>query len=195
MKITEIEKVSGVQPFSVEQVKKILNLTNPKGELDQFTVNYVEDRGQHFVVLTDQSGQISAYAGFVQRPNNIWQARNAQSFAPYTGQALVGKIYNMVNQVWRHRLMSDLRQSEDSVKLWSKTLPGLGLKPMMMDVQTSMIDKPDLNKLYPDNELEQGNYCWILDPSNRYPDQNLVESGYTLIMPLMGIWFTGGSYN
>ena len=117
MKITEIELINA-QHFPIEGVQLWLEKSTPRGKLDQFTVNYVEFQNQRGIILTDNANQIAAYAGFIVRlDGKVWQAQNAMSYAPYQGQALVGKIYKMIKQDYHVSLQSDEQQTTDGAKL------------------------------------------------------------------------------
>lgn len=190
MKINEIEIIND-QTFPKEGVEHWLTRATPRGKLESFTVNYVEFQDQRGIILTDDNNEIAAYAGFVVRLNGkVWQAQNAMSYPPYTGQALVGKIYKMIKQEYRISLQSDNQQTVAGSKLWTKTLPSLGLKPMIFDTETERIIDPaasDIN-MYPANNNDAWRYTWILEATDRYPTQNLLAEG-SLIMPYKGLWY------
>ena len=191
MKITEIELINA-QHFPIEGVQLWLEKSTPRGKLDQFTVNYVEFQNQRGIILTDNANQIAAYAGFIVRlDGKVWQAQNAMSYAPYQGQALVGKIYKMIKQDYHVSLQSDEQQTTDGAKLWTKTLPGLGLNPMIFDTKTERILDPTTAgiDMYPTNNLgTKWRYILILEASDHYPSQNLLAEG-SLLMPYKGLWY------
>jgi len=191
MKINEIELI-GSQNFPVEAVELWLKKSSPKGMLENFVVNYVEYQDQRGVILTDADNKIAAYAGFASRLNGkVWQAQNAMTYAPYQGQALVGKIYKMVKEEFKISIQSDTQQTASGMKLWTKTLPSLGMKPMIFDTETDRIINPAQTKInmYPKGNLEkQWRYTWILERFDYYPEQNLLAEG-SLLMPYVGIWY------
>jgi hypothetical protein len=195
MKIDEIELI-GAQDFSKHTVERYLDLASPQGTMDQFVVNYAEfpagDVIQTAVILTDDHNQVAAYAGFVSRLNGrVWQARNAQTYDPYQGQALIGKLYQHIKQQWHKSIQSDDVQTAAGRRLWTKTLPSLGLKPMIFDTETEQIMDPAAVSvdIYPSPEsLDVARYIWILEKFDRYPEQNLLVEG-SLLMPLTGLWY------
>lgn len=192
MKISEIELV-GNQNFPVAKVKQYLEYTTPKGTMGKFTINYAEipTAGilQIIIILTDDSDNIAAYVGFVSRLNGrVWQARNSASDVSYSGQALVAKLYKHVKEVWNQSLQSDDMQSVSAKKLWTKTLPSLGLNPKIFDTETEKILDPTLYNInvYANNEPTR--YVWILEKNDHYPQQNLILEEPSL-MPVTGLWF------
>jgi hypothetical protein len=192
MKINEIELINN-QHFSKEALETWLKKSSPKGKLENFTVNYIEAGDQRGIILTDIDGNIAAYAGFVSRLNgSVWQAKNAMTYLPYQSQALVGKIYKMIKQDYKISLQSDMQQTSDGAKLWTKTLPSLGLKPMIFDTQTERILDPKTSgiNMYPvAGPLEnKWRYIWVLEASDHYPAQNLLPEG-SLLMPYKGLWY------
>jgi hypothetical protein len=192
MKIDEIELVNIGQSFPVSKVKEYLAKSSPNGMLENFVVNYVESGNHRGIILTDSENNIAAYVSFVVRLNGrVWQAKNAVSYSPYQGQALVGKLYKMVKQDLKQSIQSDTEQTVDGMKLWTKTLPSLGLSPKVYDTETGHIIEPGQahNLMYP----QQGSpvehrYTWILERNDHYPEQNLLSEG-SLLMPYHGLWY------
>jgi hypothetical protein len=190
MKISEIELIND-QHFPEEVVKKWLDKSRPRGTLENFIINYVEFKDQRGIILTDTSNKIAAYAGFIARLNGkIWQSQNAMSYEPYKGNQLVGKIYKTIKEGWGISLQSDTQQSIDGMKLWTKTLPSLGLRPMIFDSDTDRIIDPTETKIdmYPSDNSNQRRYSWILESSDYYPTQNLLAED-SLLMPYVGLWY------
>lgn len=192
MKIDEIELVNIGQSFPIDQVKKYLAKSSPNGMIDEFVVNYVESGNHRGIVLTDVDNNIAAYAGFVVRLNGrVWQAKNAVSYDPFKGKALVGKIYKMVKEKLGKSIQSDTEQTADGMKLWTKTLPSLGLSPMGYDTQTGHVLTMDqtMKVMYPQQgSKDEHRYTWILERNDRYPEQNLLSEG-SLLMPYTGLWY------
>jgi hypothetical protein len=192
MKIDEIELVNIGQSFPVSKVKEYLAKSSPNGMLENFVVNYVESGNHRGIILTDSENNIAAYVSFVVRLNGrVWQAKNAVSYPPYQGQALVGKLYKMVKQDLKQSIQSDTEQTVDGMKLWTKTLPSLGLLPKVYDTETGHILEPGQahNLMYP----QQGSpvehrYTWILERNDHYPEQNLLSEA-SLLMPYHGLWY------
>lgn len=197
MNITEIELV-GDQDFSIEKIEQYLLLSTPHGgTLDGFNVNYMEQGDQRLIILTDTFQNIAAFAMFhIWNNGKVWQARNCQSYPPYTNQKLVGKIYKLIINVFHKSLQSDTEQSFGGRHLWTNVLPSLGLAPMIFDTKTERILNPnsinDVSELmYPEvtdpNDPLQWRYTWILEHRDHYPSQNLLAEG-SLIFPLTGLW-------
>lgn len=118
--------------------------------------------------------KIAAFAGFEQAPHlraDLWQAKNAQVFPPYGGKGLVGKIYKFCSEQLDMVIQSDLDQTISSKKLWTKTLPNLGIYPKIVDLKN--------NRIYDDNGTIEvyGNrqYCWLIDTHN-YFERQLAEN-------------------
>ena len=192
MIIDEIELISS-QSFPKEAVQIWLEKARPKGKLDQFVVNYVEFENQRGIILTDDQNQIAAYAGFIMRLNGkVWQAQNAMSYAPYQGQKLVGKIYKMIKQDYHISIQSDNQQTTAGATLWTKTLPSLGLRPMIFDTDSERILDPKTANInmYPTEEMinAKWRYTWILETTDYYPSQNLLAEG-SLLMPYKNLWY------
>lgn len=191
VQIQEIELVNIGQSFPVDQVKKFLDQSSPNGMIDGFVANYIESGNHRGVILTDTDGNIAAYAGFRTRLNGrVWQAKNAVSYDPYRGRALVGKIYRMVKQQLGKSIQSNTEHTVAGMKLWTKTLPSLGLSPRVYDTQTGHILDPDqaLDLMYPhQGSHNEHRYTWILERNDRYPEQNLVHEA-SLLMPFKGLW-------
>ena len=192
MRLHEIEQVPA-QDFPKEIVEKYLEWASPIGNLEEFTINYLEQGDQRVLILTDLDTNVSAYAGFVSRLNGrVWQAKNAQSYSPHTGRALAAKIYKVVKEKLRKSIQSDTEQSVSAIKLWTKTLPGLGLQPMVFDTKTDRIISPDgfdLALMYPVADTEDKlRYTWILERNDHYPMQNLLKED-SLLLPVTGMWY------
>jgi hypothetical protein len=183
------------QSFPINKVKEFLSRSSPNGMLDNFVVNYAESGNHRGIILTDSENienTIAAYAGFVVRLNGrVWQSKNAVSYDPYRGQALVGKIYKMVKEQFGKSIQSDTEQTLDGMKLWTKTLPSLGLVPMGYDTQTGHVIEPEQAKklMYPQQGTDtEHRYTWILESNDHYPEQNILAEG-SLLMPYQGLWY------
>lgn len=194
MKVDEIELVNIGQSFPVSKVREFLVRSSPSGRLGDFVVNYVESGNHRGIILTDQPGDIAAYAGFVTRLNGrVWQARNAVVYDPYRGQSLMGKLYQMVKQQLNKSIQSDTEQTVDGMKLWTRTLPSMGLQPMIYDTETGHILTPAQGRdlIYPQSgNRNQNRYTWILERNDHYPEQNLLREE-SLLMPLKNLWYEG----
>ena len=196
MKITEIELIND-QTFPKEQLGKLLAQSSRRGMLGEFTVNYLENNNQRMFILTDSENRIAAFATFSVRLNGrVWQSRNAESFAPYQGQSLVGKLYKMIKTDFKKSIQSDNTQTTAGAKLWTQILPSLGLAPMIFDTTTEKIIDPALSTIdmypkdYDDPEIHR--YTWVLEKFDNYPEQNLLIED-SLLMPYTGLWYTWSS--
>ena len=194
--ISEVDLV-GNNIFPLETAKRYLAQATPNGTLGEFNIMYAEfsagDIIQIAIILTDTEENIAAYAGFVSRLNGrVWQARAAASYPPYAGQALVGKLYKHIKDVLKKSIQSDDTQTLAGKKLWTKTLPGLGLSPMILDTQTHHIYDPkgngkDINVYPPQDDPNVSRYIWILEKFDRYPQQNTLTEG--LLIPYTNLWY------
>ena len=199
MKIDEILRIS-TQDFPLHKVKQLLKLTKDGyGNVDNLVVNYVEDGDQRIIILTDSNKTIAAYAGFISRMNGrVWQAKNLQTYNEYIGHQLGAKIYKYVKEVMKKSIQSDIEQSPSAEKLWTKSLPDVGLYPKIFDCESQyVIDKSNLEaynnalkKLYTndDTDPDKFKYTWILEQSDHYPEQNILKENQ-LLMPYTGLWY------
>lgn len=187
MKINEIELIP-TQSFSKKIVSTWLKKSTPKGTLENFIINYVEYGDQRGIILTDEHNNIAAYAGFVSCLNGkVWLAKNVNSYAPFKGQKLGAKIYQMVKTEFKVSIQSDMYQSLSAKKLWMATLPSLGLNPMIFDTETNRIIDPKKSNISVYSLASPRRYCWILEKNDHYPSQNLLNEN-SLIQPYKGLW-------
>ncbi len=190
VKLTEIDLVPE-QSFSIEQVKKILAKARPLGIEDGFVIYYFEANDERCVIFTDQNSSIAAFAGFISRMNGkVWQAKNVETYLPFKGKQLAGKLYKFVKEVMKKSIQSDKEQSLSGAKLWTRTLPALGLKPMIFDTVTQNVIDPQSGQIniYSSNPDDIGRYTWILERRDHYNNVGLNEN--SIIMPFTGIWYT-----
>lgn len=200
MRIDEILRIS-TQDFPLNKVKLLLKLTKDGyGNIDDLTINYVEEGDQRIIILTDSDRTIAAYAGFISRMNGrVWQAKNLQTYNQYSGQMLGSKIYKYVKEVMKKSIQSDIEQSPSAEKLWTISLPSIGLHPKIFDCETEyIIDKSNLiaynnalTKIYTsdDTDPEKFKYTWVLEHSDHYPSQNILQENQ-LLLPYRGFWYT-----
>lgn len=187
------------QGFSINTTKQALSVSTPYGSLEEFNVNYVESGNDRIFILTDLDNNIAAFAGFrIWNNGKVWQARNAETFVPYKGKALVGKIYRLVKNQMHKSIQSDATQTHSARKLWSITLPKLGLVPMIFDTKTEKIfapnEHPEIDIYQQHNDNRDYHYTWIIERSDHYPDQNLLKEDNSLLFPVQGLWcrYTNG---
>jgi hypothetical protein len=200
MIIDEILRIS-TQDFPLNKVKQLLSrCSDGYGEIDNLLVNYVEEGDQRIIVLTDSENVVAAYAGFISRMNGrVWQAKNLQIYNGYSGHHLGAKIYKYVKEVKKKSIQSDIEQSPSAEKLWTKTLPDIGLHPKIFDCDTEhIIDKSNpkaynnaLTKIYTsdDTDTDKFKYTWVLEHSDHYPSQNILREDQ-LLLPYCGFWYT-----
>lgn len=192
MKINEIEMIGDVE-FPYGEAEKRLALASPMGMFDHQFMLYFAERGNiRMLFLVDDDKRIAAIATFASRINGkVWQSKNVATYDPYKGQQLAGKLYKYAKEKLRKSLQSDIEQTWSGRKLWTKTLPALGLQPMIFDTTTERIADPNVTAIdvYPDDSSpDLHRYCWILERNDHYPDQNLMNEG-SLLMPYYGMWY------
>jgi len=121
------------------------------------------------IILYDvENDRIAAFAGFYHAPHireNLWQAKTVQTFSPYKGKALVGKIYKFCKEELDMSIQSDFSQSQSGEKLWTKILPNLGLNPKIIDMNTFIV-YPNDGKINVYDNTER--YCWIIEYNDSY---------------------------
>jgi hypothetical protein len=194
MKINEIELV-GDQTFSLSTAEHYLSMASPLGVAGEFTVYYAEFDDARVAMFVDDKKQVAAYAGFHSRLNGkVWMARHAQVFPPYEGKNLMGKLYKYVKETLKKSIQSDIYQTYAGKKLWTTTLPALGLHPMIFDTKTEHIIDPKTSNInvYPgDDDSEVQRYCWILEKYDHYPEQNILREN-SILSPYTGLWCKPG---
>lgn len=192
MRINEIELV-GDQDYPLSRVEYYWAISAPVGVLENFNVGYIEDGDIRAILLADQNSQVAAIAVFSPWNNGkVWQARNVQTYSPYKGNMLGGKLYKYVKEKMHKSIQSDTEQSYSGKKLWVDTLPKLGLFPMIFDTKTERIIDPktsDINVYaeYSRLDPEKFRYTWILEQQDHYPMQNLLTED-SIVMPIQGLW-------
>jgi len=202
MIIDEIELIAMNQnSFSINHIKNLLYQSVPDGELEGFIVHYLEKGDVRCISLTDntnnQTSDIAAFAGFQVRSNGrVWQGKNVIVYHKYKGQQLAGKIYKFVKEHYKKSIQSDTEQTIDGQTLWVKTLPSLGLKPMIYDNETGYtIDptKTNIQMYHTSNSTDQSKfrYTWIIEKSDYYKERNMLQEN-KIIMPIRYLWHDGG---
>ena len=187
MKVNEIETIGDVE-FPQHEATARLNLAN---KIDKFNheldIYFVSQDDIRILLLANQ--QVAALASFVSRNNDkIWQAKNVATYFPYAGAKLSGHLYKYAKEKLKKSIQSDTMQTHGGKVIWSKILPSIGLNPMMFDIQTERIGKPDLNLLYPEEDSpDLHRYIWILERNDFYPMQNRLDE--QLLMPYTGLWY------
>lgn len=194
MRINEIEIVP-TPNFPRRIIQGFLEKATPVGliDSDQFRIYQLEhpidDGVENLIILTDLNGDVAGYAGFISRLNGkIWQAKNAAIFDPHKGSQLMGKLYKFVKTELKKSIQSDNKQSFEGAKLWTKTLPALGLKPMILDTTTEKILDPTKQPVDVYSIDDPDRYIWILERNDSYPSQNLLTEN-SLLLPYTGLWY------
>jgi hypothetical protein len=198
MRIDEILRIS-TQDFPIRNVQKLLPMTKDGyGTIDDLQVRYLESGDERIIILSN-GDKIAAFAGFISRLNGkVWQAKNLQTYGEYRGNNLGAKIYKYVKEIMKKSIQSDVEQSSSAEKLWTKTLPSLGIYPKIFDTETEyIIDESNPNayrvaieKLYTSNENDPDKfrYTWILEQSDHYAEHSILKENQ-LLMPYTGIWY------
>jgi hypothetical protein len=200
VRVDEILRIS-TQDFPLNKVKQLLKLTRDGyGTINGLTINYVEDGDQRIIILTDDTNDVAAFAGFISRINGrVWQAKNLQTYGKFVGRKLGANIYKHVKHAFKKSIQSDIEQSRSAEILWTKSLPSVGLSPKIFDSETEyIIDQTNANayknaieKMYTsdDTDPEKFRYTWILEHSDHYPPQNILKENQ-LLLPYTGFWYT-----
>jgi hypothetical protein len=180
------------QSFPIDQVKNILSLCNQIGTIENYSVNYLENESERFLVLT-QEFEIVAFVGFESKINDtVWQIKNIQSYC--AGKLLSAKLIQFTLKTLRKSVQSDLEQTSSAKHMWLNSLPSLGLHPKIFDNKTEYILDKDVNpsaynsalsKMYDSAEYKR--YTWILDKDDYYSSQSVLKENQ-LLMPLTGKW-------
>lgn len=182
-------------------VAKLLSMAmDGYGLVDGLTVWYLETQDQRIIILTDQHKNIAAHAGFISRMNGrVWQIKNIQTHGDFRGRQLAAKIYKYVKEIMKKSMQSDIEQSMSSKKLWTRTMPRMGLHAKLFDTETNyIIDQTypaayehALSKIYTSDHTdpEKYRYTWILSHNDHYPEQNILSEN-SLLMPYTGRWYT-----
>jgi len=197
--LAEIELISlNPSSFSIDHIKNLLLKSTLSGDLENYIVNYLENADARCIILTDNNtGDIAAFAAFQVRSNGrVWQGRNALVYPKYRGQKLTGKIYNYIKDHYKKSIQSDTEQTLDGQKLWTKTLPSLGLKPMIYDIETGYVidpNTPNITMYYTSNSnnpLKNRN-TWIIEKNDHYRTRDMISENI-IIMPNRHLWYDGG---
>ncbi len=197
--LNEIELISlNPNSFSTNHIKNLLSMSTPSGNLENYIVNYLENADARCIILTENNtGDIAAFAAFQVRSNGrVWQGRNALVYPKYRGQKLTGKIYKYIKDQYNKSIQSDTEQTIDGQKLWTKTLPSLGLKPMIYDIETGHVIDPSTTNItmyYTSNSNDplKNRYTWIIEKNEHYRTRDMISENI-IIMPNRHLWYDGG---
>jgi len=192
MRLDEIIKLPD-QDIPYGEVLDKLEVSNPRGTLEQFTVNYAEDRRKCWVILTD-SGEMAAFAGFIISDDG-WSLQNDSmlTMPKYRGMNLMAKLFKFIKEEWSMSIYSDYRMTQSGYTVWTAGLPKLGLSPMIIDTETEQIIDPKseyakslplfASSMAPNSDR----YIFMMERYDRYPRQNIINEGHSSI-PLKGIF-------
>lgn len=187
---SELDEIKIIHPrpemFPIETARERLNqATKMNKTIDGFQVYKLNNKNVHMIILADNNNEPAALAGFVERINDLWQVANAVTFNPYKGKALVAKIYQMVMKDFGKNIQSDVEQGTEGARLWTKTLPSLGFKPMIYDSTSGYIIDPANTDT---NVYHNERYTWIIQRDNYYNlDRDLLKEN-NILMPLRAFW-------
>lgn len=188
--VNEIELINDVD-FPQALAQQRLELASPvKSFSDSLTVFFYAEANIRMLFLADQHKNIAAIAFFMSVKNDqVWQAKNAASYAPFKGQRLVAELYKIAKNDFKKSIQSDFEQTTAGMRLWTQTLPSIGLPPRIYDHSTDRVIDPSTQKVnvYPaSDDPDVHRYSWIIERNDYYPAQNLVEN--TLLLPTTGKW-------
>jgi len=213
MKIDEILRVPP-QSFPKEEVEKYLkhSVANDGGpfqfpyesELSYYFVGY--DTGNKVIILTDTDKNIAAFSGFTSRMNDtVWQAKNVAVYPPFNGKNLAAKMYLFVKKDIGKNIQSDVEQSADGERIWTKSLPKIGLQPKIFDTEREQIIDPVIapteyayarGNIYIDDSTNPvaRRFTWILENRTEnypkgYTDTCVLREGIGHLMPYKGIFY------
>jgi hypothetical protein len=181
--------------FPINHVKSLLPNASPTAHrIDGLRLHEVQSGKVHGLILADVDGTPAAFAGFIERNGGkVWQAANAKVYGSHAGKALVAKIYELVKETYGKSIQSDLEQTIDARRLWTKTIPAIGLKPMIYDTDTGYIIDPKNSSIDVYDQTQPYRYCWIIERDDRYSDRDLLREGQLqILMPYRGSWYDGG---
>jgi len=188
--VNEIELIGDVEfPQSAAQAR--LMLAAPVRPFSgHLTVYYYAEDSVRLLFLADQEKNVAAIAFFMSSKNDqVWQAKNAAAYPPYRGQRLVAELYKIAKVDFKKSIQSDFEQTTAGMRLWTQTLPSIGLSPRVYDHSTDRVIDPSTQKVnvYPAfDDPDVHRYSWIIERNDYYPAQNLVEN--TLLLPTTGKW-------
>ena len=175
MKEAELKEIEIMpeQQFGQDHILQALShATKQKTMIDGCEI-YLLDRDDNRLVAAwdDKNKKLAAAVIFHHQPQireRLWLSKNAQTFPGYQGKALCGKLYLYCKKTLDMTIQSDVLQSRSAKKLWTSTLPKLGMQPKVLDLETSRVyDHTEVDP-YQDNN---NRYCWIIESSDKYPNQ------------------------
>jgi hypothetical protein len=213
MKLSEILRVPP-QQFPKEKVEEFLHdsIKNDGGPFDfpyepglsYYFMGY--DTGTKVIILTDSDKNIAAFSGFISRMNGtVWQAKNVSSYPPYYGRNLAAKMYKFVKTNIGKHIQSDVEQSEDGERIWTNSLPKIGLQPKIFDTEREQIIDHEIapneyeyarKNMYindPSNPIAK-RFTWILENRTEnypagYTDTCILREGVGHLLPYKAIFY------
>ena len=188
--LAEIEQINSVD-FPQSAAQQRLELASPVKQFSgQLTVYYYAEGNVRLLFMADSKKNVAAIAFFISAKNDrVWQAKNAATYKPYKGQQLVAELYRIAKTDFKKSIQSDFEQTSAGMRLWTETLPKIGLVPRVYDHTTDRVIDPQTQKVnvYPAfDDPDVHRYSWILERNDYYPAQNLVEN--SLLLPTTGKW-------
>ena len=173
------------QSFVADLFKQARRTDQKINGLDVYEVLAGNQRG---ILLGDSQQNPAAYVGFISQKNDtIWQIQNSVTYDPFKGQALVAKIYKHVKEKYKKSIQSDIEQSADARRLWTKTLPAMGIRPMIYDTNTGHVIDPKNNNIDVYSHKDPYRYSWIIEKFDYYSSRDMLQEG-SILMPFKGKW-------
>ncbi len=190
--LDEIETITiKPQSFPMSHAKQLLSKSSDTGiTVDGLALHESHLDDEHVLMLVDTAMDPAAFVGFKSRDSDrIWQVVNAITYPPFKGNALVAKIYKIVKEKYKKSIQSDIYQSVDAKRLWTKTLPALGIQPMIYDTDTGYIIDPNTTKINVYDADNPYRYTWIIEKLDHYSERDMLREGKkSILMPMRGIW-------
>lgn len=173
------------QSFVADLFKQARRTDQKINGLDVYEVSASNQRG---ILLGDSQQNPAAYVGFISQKNDtIWQIQNSVTYDPFKGQALAAKIYKHVKEKYKKSIQSDIEQSADARRLWTKTLPAMGIHPMIYDTNTGHVIDPKNNNIDVYSHKDPYRYSWIIEKFDYYSSRDMLQEG-SILMPFKGKW-------
>ena len=164
MKISEITDLGNV-PVDTRNITKLLPSSEHEGYLEGFKIMTYTESSPIFVFLVDDDDKPACAAMFNQHSTGIFIANRVVTYPGFEGKRLAAKIYKwLVDNGLEIR--SDYSQTSSGKTLWTKSLPAIGLNPMLLDTSTNEIVPPEhMDKVrvyYPVGDTNGSRYIWVL---------------------------------
>ena len=179
MKINEIIILPS-QSFEKHTIEGLIPLSTKIDTIEKYELRLIEHNTDRILLVVDETLDLKAYAGFMSARNDtVWVAKNVQSWA--NGQRLAAKLYVYVLRALKKNLQSDFDQTTEGRKLWTVSLPAIGIIPKVLDTETG--------KVYDRNEKNPydgaARFVWCISENVA----NITESPSSLLQVILGKWY------